>query len=64
MAKNNIYVCIKELNEPYLAGFKFEAGKKYQLIDCNSAFVIIGEVAVPVDVFNTHFKKVGKDKSE
>ena len=60
--KNKIYICIKELNEPYLAGFKFEKGKKYQLVDRNSAFVIIGDikgqVAVPVDVFNIHFKEV------
>ena len=56
MGKNNIYICIKELNEPYLAGFKFKKGKKYQLIDRNSAFVIIGEVAIPIDLFNIHFK--------
>lgn len=58
MKKNSIYICIKELDEPYLAGFKFKEGKKYQLIDRNSAFVIIGEVAIPIDVFNTHFKKI------
>ena len=56
MKKNNIYICIKDLNEPYLAGFKFKKGKKYRLIDRNSAFVIIGEVAIPTVVFNTHFK--------
>lgn len=55
---NNTYICIKEFNEPYLAGFKFEKGKKYQLIDRDSRFVIIGEVAIPVDVFNTHFKEI------
>ena len=59
MKKNNIYICIKDLNEPYLAGFKFKKGKKYQLIDRNSAFVIIGEVAIPAVVFNTHFKETG-----
>ena len=57
MTKNNIYICIKELREPYLAGFEFKKGKKYQLIDRNSSFVIIGEVAIPVDVFNAHFKE-------
>lgn len=57
MEKSNFYICIKELNEPYLAGFKFKKGKEYQLIDRNSSFVIIGEVAIPVNVFNIHFKK-------
>lgn len=60
MKKNNIYICIKELNEPYLAGFKFKKDKKYQLIDMSTSFVIIGEVAVPVEVFNTHFKSDGE----
>lgn len=58
MKKNNIYLCIKELDEPYLAGFKFKKGKQYQLIDRNSSFVIIGEVAIPVSVFNNHFKEI------
>lgn len=57
MEKNNIYICIKELNEPYLAGFKFEKDKKYRLTDRNSSFVIIGEVAIPINVFNNHFKE-------
>ena len=57
MKKKNIYICTEDLDEPYLAGFKFEKGKKYQLIDRNSAFVIIGEVAIPANVFNTHFKE-------
>lgn len=58
MKKNNTYICTKELNEPYLAGFKFKKGKQYQLIDRNSSFVIIGEVAIPVNVFNNHFKEI------
>lgn len=62
MKKNNLYICIKELNEPYLAGFNFKKGKKYQLIDRSTSFVIIGEVAIPVEVFNTHFKKDGDER--
>lgn len=38
--------------------FKFKKGKKYQLIDRNESYVIIGEVAIPVNVFNTHFKEI------
>ena len=58
MTNNNMYICIEELDVPYLAGFKFKKGKKYQLIDRNESYVIIGEVAIPVNVFNTHFKEI------
>ena len=58
MKKNNRYICVEELDAPYLACFKFKEGKKYQLIDRNEAYVIIGEVAMPVNVFNTHFKEI------
>ena len=58
MKKNNIYICTEELDDPYLAGFKFKKGKRYQLIDRNESYVIIGEVAIPVNVFNTHFREI------
>lgn len=58
MKKNNIYLCIKELDEPYLAGFKFKKGKQYQLIDRSSSFVLIDEVVIPVNIFNNHFKEI------
>lgn len=53
-----MYICVEELDAPYLAGFKFKKGKRYQLIDMNESYVIIGEVAIPINVFNTHFKAI------